>query len=391
MGSMPRLISLGILLTLIVVLGGTFYRVMAPFLTPLFLAAMTAIVSKPMFNYFLRQNPNRTSMAAGMTTAVLLAAILIPLATITTLASLQLYSFASATDLKSVEHWISTGVEIANQYLPKEGQLTAQKATKDLAKWISSAFQQIGDRSLGSAAGATLGTISGIAAFLGAVGISLLIYGMAIYYFLADGDRLLRSAQSLIPVDETHQLELYEEFSKVVQGVVVATFAAAIGQGVATTAALWFFGFHNLFALGALATLSALVPMLGTCLVWIPCAIWMFTQGQVTQGVIFVSYCLLFVGFIDNIIRTYVLNTNVKLHPLLAFISVLGGIQALGLWGVFIGPIVASCLYALVKVFNTELDQLFAAKRDSQIPLAEDNKDIPEVIAAPAASVMPPG
>ena len=54
-------------------------------------------------------------------------------------------------------------------------------------------------------------------------------------------------------------------------------------------------------------------------------------------------------------------NTDTKLHPLLALVSVLGGIQTLGLWGVFIGPIVASCLYALVRIFNTEL---FALSRE---------------------------
>ena len=53
--------------------------------------------------------------------------------------------------------------------------------------------------------------------------------------------------------------------------------------------------------------------------------------------------------------RLYVLNSDVKLHPLLAFISVLGGLQWLGLWGVFIGPVVASCLHALIEIFNTEL------------------------------------
>jgi hypothetical protein len=64
------------------------------------------------------------------------------------------------------------------------------------------------------------------------------------------------------------------------------------------------------------------------------------------------------VGILDNVVRAYVLNSDTKLHPLLAFISVLGGLQVLGLWGVFIGPIVASCLHALVQIFNHELVEL---------------------------------
>jgi len=60
----------------------------------------------------------------------------------------------------------------------------------------------------------------------------------------------------------------------------------------------------------------------------------------------------------DNLIRTYILHTDVKLHPLLAFISVLGGVQAMGLWGIFIAPVVASCLHALILIVNSELKEL---------------------------------
>jgi hypothetical protein len=64
------------------------------------------------------------------------------------------------------------------------------------------------------------------------------------------------------------------------------------------------------------------------------------------------------IGMMDNFIRTIILKNDAKLHPLLAFVSVLGGLQALGLWGVFIGPTVAACLYALIKIFNVELKSL---------------------------------
>jgi hypothetical protein len=64
----------------------------------------------------------------------------------------------------------------------------------------------------------------------------------------------------------------------------------------------------------------------------------------------------------DNIIRVYILQSDAKLHPLLAFVSVLGGLRTMGLWGVFVGPIVAACLYALVKIFNTELRELSRTK-----------------------------
>jgi hypothetical protein len=58
---------------------------------------------------------------------------------------------------------------------------------------------------------------------------------------------------------------------------------------------------------------------------------------------------------VDNFIKPYILHGRAKLHPLLALLSVLGGVQALGLWGIFIGPMVAAFLYALLNILHQEL------------------------------------
>ncbi len=357
MDKMPRLVSLGALLLSIIVLGVTFFKVLAPFLMPMFLAAMTAVICQPLFRYFLAKTPQNVPLAAGLTTGALLAAFLIPFIVITTLASLQLYSFAADADEKSLRRVAEYGVEFVNRFRPEDEHLTVAQAASYMSAWLKSSLTSLGDKSLG-AAGTTLGALSGFAGYIATMTIGMVVYGMALYYFFADGPNLLRISKEMIPVDLSHQDSLLMEFSKVVQGVVVATFLAAVGQGVATTVALAFLGFPHLFALGALATFAALIPVAGTPIVWIPCAIWLFMHGRVVECVGLVAYCSLFVGFLDNVIRTYVLNSNVKLHPLLAFISVLGGIQALGLWGVFIGPIIACCLYALIKIFNIELAEL---------------------------------
>jgi len=107
-----------------------------------------------------------------------------------------------------------------------------------------------------------------------------------------------------------------------------------------------------------------LIPLAGTSLVWVPCVLWLAWQGQWMSVVLLSLYAIAIVGTLDNVVRTYVLNANVKLHPLLALISVLGGLQWIGLWGVFIGPIIASCLHALIEIFNTELRELAQERRE---------------------------
>jgi predicted PurR-regulated permease PerM len=309
-----------------------------------------------LFRYCLHRTGNRVHLAAGLTTLIILAAVMIPLFTGILMSSLQLYAYAANTE--ALSHLVQRAVEYFNQFRPPDEQLTAKEIAVQFSTWLKHSLVEIGDKSLGGVAGTTWGLLKGVFGFLVALVIGCLMYAIALFYFLADGVQLLKATEMLIPVHVDYQRELLSEFSKVVRAVVSATFLAAIGQGLATGIALWFLGFDHTFVLIALATLCALIPLAGTWLVWAPCAVWLVMHGHSLQAAGLAVYGIVFVGFLDNIIRTFVLNSDTKLHPLLAFISVLGGIQAMGLWGVFVGPIVASCLYALVKIFNLELQQL---------------------------------
>lgn len=450
MVSMRRKVSLAVLLSLILVLGAAFFRVVAPFLLPLFLAGMTAVVCQPLFRYFLMRTKDRIAIASALTTATILAAILIPIITGVLMATLQLYTFgarisfdsrwslprsapvgsvtpqqepdsATATaisnvddesitdvqpemkevnaeeadnDLRAVADQQSENIEKAadasavsaipvesrhtqsffedavtyvNQWLPAELQRSPIQVAEEIRHRLSAFMHNVGDRSLGRAAGTTFGILAGTAGTIVAGLIGVMMYVVALYYFLADGTTLLMAAEKLIPVHAKYQRQLLEQFAMVVRSVVVATFLAALAQGIATTLALWFFGFDHLFVLLILATVTALIPIAGTWIVWVPCCVILFAGGHWFQASLLAIYGAAFVGFLDNVVRTYILNSDTKLHPLLAFISILGGIQVMGLWGVFIGPIIASCLHALVKIFNHELQELTQDRENADV------------------------
>lgn len=481
-----RKVSLAVLLILIVALGVTFFRVVAPFLLPLFLAGMTAVVCQPLFRYFLKRTKDRISLAAALATGTIMASILIPLITGTLIATLQLYTFASrvaddsrwqlifrnpavvaADDLAleeaenldkngsdaadetpelppsepgdslpekpeeekqvseekpesetlaiielvktpvteteeqpetaknsssadsrspdGAESALEDAVKYTNSWLPREMQSEPKLVSKELRLRIGSMIQNIGDRSLGRAAGTTFGFLTGALGTLIAALIGLMMYVVALYYFLADGTALILATEKLIPVHAKYQRQLLEQFALVVRSVVVATFLAAFAQGIATTLALWVFGFDHIFVLLVIATISALIPIAGTWLVWVPCVVVLFASGHWIQASLLAIYGSAFVGFLDNVVRTYVLNNDTKLHPLLAFISILGGLQVMGLWGVFIGPIVASCLHALIQIFNHELQELTKEKEGT---IFGDQEQAPLPAAATKANTV---
>ncbi len=359
---MARLVSLVVLTALIVFLGITFFHVIAPFLLPLFLAGVLTVLCQPLYRRMIERTRQRPRLAAGLTTAIVLATILIPLLVGTFIASVQLYTFTQRTFDR--QQWndsvaqIRSALEIdsltrsIDPWLPEEVQ--SEGLLIELRTNLQRTLGSVAQRSLGLAATSTLGFVGSFVGFL----VSLMMFTIGLYYFLADGPALLSSSMRLIPVDNSHQEELLQQFTTVVRAVVFATLLAALAQGVATAGMLAAFGFSHIFVVFVIATLAAMVPLAGTWLVWGPCAVWLAWQGYGWQAFFMTVIGAGVIGTLDNVVRTYVLQSDAKLHPLLAFVSVLGGLQAMGLWGVFIGPIVASFLHALVKIFNFELQQI---------------------------------
>jgi predicted PurR-regulated permease PerM len=244
------------------------------------------------------------------------------------------------------------GSEIDKQAVERE----LQQSTKAAAEWL--AAQTVG------LAGVAVGLLGGLVSAL----VKLAMFVIALYYFLADGVGFVRAAEHLIPVQPSYQRELIEKFNVTTRAVVVGTFMAAVSQGVTTGVLLYFFGFREFLVLWPLATFCSLIPVFGTALVWGPCALWLVAAGQWWSAFFLVALGASVVGSLDNVVRAYVLQTDAKLHPLLGFVCVLGGIQVMGLWGVFIGPLVASILHALIVIFNTELDELSKHRAAEQPP-----------------------
>jgi len=412
---MARIVSLIVLLTLIIVLGITFFQVIAPYLLPLFLAVVVAILSQPMMRYFLSKWPKYPRVAAGLTTAAVLSVVMIPLMLCTIVAALQLFSFAQDVSNKDTwgrmlnrvrseaaektESFFERAVAMANAVLPEDQRQSPQQVQEQVQKLVRENITAIGNRSLGMAGqaiGTAAGTTLGIAtlgfATLVSMVTALFIFSVALYYFLADGPALLVASERMIPLHVEYQRQMLGQFANAVRAVVSATFLAALAQGMFVTLGLWFLGFSNLMVLLIVGTLAALIPFVGTALVWIPCALVLVADGHWGQAVALALWGSVVVGTLDNVVRTYALNSDTELHPLLALVCVLGGLEVMGLWGVFIGPIVASCLHALIGIFNRELVQLCDERSPAPALAASvaGNAGAENALAAGPVAPLPP-
>ncbi|MCA9138579.1 MAG: AI-2E family transporter [Planctomycetales bacterium] len=186
--------------------------------------------------------------------------------------------------------------------------------------------------------------------------VGLLIMVISIYFFFVDGPGMVHTLMRLSPLDDAYELRLLSEFEKTSRAVVLASVLSALVQGILASIAFFFCGFQSFILLFMVTTVMALIPFLGAASVWAPCAIYLAAVDQnYFAAVLLAIYGAAIVSSIDNVIKAYVLHGHSELHPLVALLSVLGGVPVFGPIGILIGPMVVVFLQTLLEILNHEL------------------------------------
>jgi predicted PurR-regulated permease PerM len=222
------------------------------------------------------------------------------------------------------------------------------------------------------------------AAFLFRLVIGTVILLVSLYFFLCDGPVMVRSMMELSPLDDRYELELLAEFDRISRAIVLATVLSALAQGLTAGIAYYFVGMPSLVMLVSLTCICALVPFVGPSLVWVPVAIYLAVfQENIVAAIGMAFWGIVVVANVDNVIKILVLHGQSQLHPLLALLSVLGGIQALGPIGILVGPMVVVLLQTLLGILRHELAK-FKKQEDSTSPVTNDEiRDFGRVLRKP--------
>lgn len=124
---------------------------------------------------------------------------------------------------------------------------------------------------------------------------------------------------------------------------------------------LWLAGFSSVFLMMVAAMLLSMVPFVGPPAVWVPAVLWLyFYEGRTGAAIALAIYGAVIISTVDNIIKPAVLHGRSNLHPLLALLSVLGGVQAMGPIGIFIGPMAVAFLQTLLNLVHDEWEAMKA-------------------------------
>jgi predicted PurR-regulated permease PerM len=341
--AISRIVSFVVLLALIVLFGGLFYMVVARFIVPLFLAAMLTVLFRPMHEWILRKCRGYDRLGAGATTAAILLIVLLPAAGIfykaTHDAVVLLHGEHKIDFEKRFDEFVLTANDEFGWHLnPEEIRNNFQK---NINEWLPVAAKEQATK---------------VPGFLFSLILGFFVLVLALYYFLADGREFMATLMRLIPLDAGYQQRLIGEFEEVSRAVVSAHLLAGLAQAILAGIGFYFCGLGSVFLLMLLTFLGSMIPFVGAASVWLSAAVWLFfVDGRQIAGVLLAVYGVTIISMVDNVLKPIVLHGKSKLNPLLAVLSVLGGVQALGPIGIFVGPMAVAFLQAGLNMLHTEL------------------------------------
>lgn len=344
------------LLVLVILISILFLWMVRAFLITLFLAAIFAAMAMPMHRFIRRKVKGKHSLAAGLSLIILIVSVGIPLFAFTGLVANQAVEISGAA-----RPWIENQIfelgnwdEVLEQFpflsyvFPEEGELLAK-----LSEFTAAAGRFLAD----SVVEFTRGT----AAF--SLQVFVLLYAM--FFFLKDGPRILDRLFYYIPLPETFEEELVDRIVSVAGVVLKGSLVIGIIQGGLAGLAFLLTGIPGWAFWTTVMIVLSLIPAVGSALVWIPAAIYLFSTGPMMPAVIFTAWCAVVVGTVDNFLRPRLVGQGAKMPDIMVLISTLGGIFLFGAVGFIIGPIVAALFLGILGIYGEMFAESLGEKPDS--------------------------
>jgi predicted PurR-regulated permease PerM len=336
-------------ISLLVVLGFAFI-VTRPFLYPVAAAIILAVVFYPAYQRVLRWAKNKPGLASLLSTLALFFLFCVPVLIVLTLAASEAVGAAQYLTRKSAAEggFAQFLTVMADRALLVVGRWV-DVSRYDIKGTVTAHMQQAGVWVLGSGA-------SILGGFLRLL-VNSLITIVIVFFLFRDGERWVRGAAGALPLLPEQSQRLFSNISDTIVANVYGIASVGAAQGVLTGIAMMIVGLPSPLLLGLGAGLASVVPVVGAALVWAPAGLYLLFTGATWKGVFVLVWGVLVISAADNIIRPWVVSGKVELHPLVLLFFILGGVEAFGFLGLFLGPVIASVLAVLFDMFRDELAQ----------------------------------
>lgn len=331
-------------LALLLGVGVAVVFILQPFLTSIIMAAVLATLFRRPYGFFLRIFHGRVGWSAFATCILVFLVIITPLLIVLGVsfseANATYHSIGEANGLRqiversvvSVRSIPHIGLVIDQQSLDTTRILAGiEQAGKNFFSFVEAAYQSVTSFVIWS-----------------------FIMFFSLFYFLIDGKRVIAKIMALSPLRDEYDQLLVKKFVSMSRATIKGTLVLGVIQGMI----VWFMftvaGVPSPMIWGFVTVIFAIIPMVGSGMVWLPAGAIMLLLGNVWQGIFILGFGMIVITTVEHTLRPRLVGRDTEMHPLLIFFGTLGGLFVFGLAGFIIGPIVMSLFMALADIYARE-------------------------------------
>jgi predicted PurR-regulated permease PerM len=186
------------------------------------------------------------------------------------------------------------------------------------------------------------------------IGIQLTISFFGLFYLLVAPTGAWPAVRPFIPFSAKNAELLRKRFRDVTFSTIIGTGLTATVQGLLVGLAFAAAGLANAAFWGVVTIIVAILPIVGSGLIWGPGAASLALEGRYGWAIALVLWGILVVGNVDNVVRPYVFRRWARIHPFITVIGAFAGINWFGLLGLLIGPLAISYFFELIRMYRAE-------------------------------------
>jgi predicted PurR-regulated permease PerM len=308
-----------------------------PFIGAMVISLTLAISFRRLFRKFVKKFGGRRGLAATMTILIIIIVVIIPLSLIGTKVFQEIsnvYLSYSADNING--GFLSQLPQTTNAWLAKYFpgvNLDLQVYIQRGAGWLFSNLNNIFSSALKMI-------------------FNLFIIFITLFYLFKDGHKLRQLILRFSPLGNQESMIVTNQLELTINSVVKGTIVIAVVQGLLAGVGFALFGISEPILWAILTTIASILPGLGTSLVFLPLVIYLAATGTYGSAIGLALWGLVIVGLVDNFLRPFLLERDIKIHPLLIFLSVLGGLSIFGALGFILGPLILSTTFSLSHIYQ---------------------------------------
>lgn len=355
--NLPKYFLLGGLLALII----TLIWIISPFIPSIVIGAVIATGFYPVHAVVLKKVKGRRTIATLISLFVILAVVLVPISWFIS------YITGQATDMYHyIEPKVATLLTTDFHLIPK---IMADNATfggiykyfqnitdtlpiktTDVVGFITTLIQNVSQFLINQS--------TNIAKELSVLAIHFFVLILSVFFFLRDGDHLVQEIKDILPMAQEYRKILFDKLKNMSKGILYGIFGAAMFQGFLGGIGFALAGISDAAFWGTVMAFFAIVPYIGSTIIWIPAVIILLATGHWVAAIFLALWGIFIVGTVDNLIKPLVIGEKARIHPLLSFITILGGIFTMGLPGLIIAPYLLSLCLTFLYIYKLEYQKV---------------------------------